>query len=105
MRGLSLKSVAEPAQISATYLQKLERGEVREPSPHVLHRIAHVLELSYPELMSLAGYVVPSTRARGGQRRALESSHALSSEPLTEDEEAQLVEYLTFLRRRGQHAR
>ena len=34
--GLSLKAVAGPAGISATYLQKLEAGDVQNPSPNVL---------------------------------------------------------------------
>jgi HTH-type transcriptional regulator, competence development regulator len=103
MRGLSLKSVAEPAEISATYLQKLERGEVREPSPHVLHRLSEALGLPYLELMSLAGYVVPTPGADPA-RPDVGGSHALSSEPLSEEEEHQLVEYLTFLRQRRNHA-
>src|SRR3954453_7476477 len=88
-RGRSLRSVAEGAKISPTYLQKLERGEVGDPSPNVLLRLSNELELDYGDLMQRAGYVVPSTRQRstaprsGG--RAL--SHALSSEPLTGEEE------------------
>jgi len=103
MKGLSLKAVAEPAQISATYLQKLERGEVQDPSPHVLFRLSHQLGLDYGQVMRLAGYVVPRTR---GQTDTLASggplSLALSSEPLTEEEAGVLAEYLTFIRQRGE---
>ena len=35
-RKRSLKSVADQAEISPAYLQKLERGDVKSPSPHVL---------------------------------------------------------------------
>jgi HTH-type transcriptional regulator, competence development regulator len=106
LKDLSLKAVAGPADISSTYLQKLERGEVKDPSPHVLHRLAEQLDLPYPELMQLAGYVVPasgrrsSTRQRGGP-----ISHALSSEPLTEEEATALAEYLAFLRHQRRTAR
>jgi HTH-type transcriptional regulator, competence development regulator len=100
MKGLSLKAVADPAEISATYLQKLERGEVRDPSPHVLHRLSEELGLDYGELLRMAGYIVPkaskrhSAMANGGP-----ISHALSSEALTEEEAAILAEYLTFIRK------
>ena len=36
MKGLSLSAVAKPAGISATYLQKLERNQVEEPSPMIV---------------------------------------------------------------------
>jgi cytoskeletal protein RodZ len=96
MKRLSLMSVAGPADISATYLQKLERGEVQDPSPHVLHRLSEQLDLDYNKVMKLAGYVVP-TRGRAGARPI---SHALSSEPLTSEEEDALTEYLTVIRQR-----
>lgn len=102
MKGLSLKAVAEPAGISATYLQKLERGEVQDPSPHVLHRLSEQLGLDYGELMRLAGYVVPGARRHTAARAAGGPiSHALSSEPLSEAEASALAEYLAFIRQRG----
>ncbi len=103
MKGLSLKAVADPAEISATYLQKLERAEVQDPSPHVLHRLSEELGLDYGEVMRLAGYVVPTARRRTAAARASSGplSHALSSEPLTEEEAGALAEYLTFIRQRG----
>lgn len=102
MKGLSLRAVADPAEISATYLQKLERGDVQDPSPNILYRLAEVLGLDYAALMNMAGYVVPAgtdaRRHRGRGTSAL--SHALSAEPLTRDEEAALSEYLGYLRSR-----
>jgi HTH-type transcriptional regulator, competence development regulator len=96
MKRLSLKGAAGPAGISATYLQKLERGQVKEPSPHVLHGLSGVLGLQYDALMQAAGYVVPGQDEGRGARGAL--SHALSSEDLTDDESAALAEYLAFIR-------
>lgn len=69
----SLKAVAEPAGISPAYLVKLERGDVKCPSPHVLHRLAQSLGADYLELMRRAGYVVPDTTRTGGT-----PAHALS---------------------------
>jgi transcriptional regulator with XRE-family HTH domain len=100
MKGLSLRAIADPAGISPTYLQKLERGDVQDPSPNILYRLSEQLDLDYSNLMRLAGYVVPvGAERRSGTRRGTSAlSHALSTEPLTGDEEAALTEYLGFLR-------
>jgi HTH-type transcriptional regulator, competence development regulator len=95
----SLAAVAGPARITATYLQKLERDLVKQPSPNVLHALSEELELPYDELMESAGYVVP----RGDAERVEEDNvltYALSSEKLTDEEAAQLLEYLDWYRHR-----
>lgn len=60
----SFREVAGDAGISAAYLQKLERGQVEEPSPRILQRLATALDLDYRYLMELAGYDAPSRRGR-----------------------------------------
>jgi transcriptional regulator with XRE-family HTH domain len=55
-RDLSMQATASQAGISAGYQFKLEGGFVRTPSPRVLHRLSGVLDLSYPNLMKVAGY-------------------------------------------------
>lgn len=106
VRGLSLKGVSEPAGISATYLQKLERGQVKSPSPHVLYGLSEVLDIPYTTLMQLAGYIVPSgdkERVKPGNVLA----YALSSEDITDEEAGELARYLAFIREdresRGEH--
>jgi GTP cyclohydrolase IA len=59
-RGESLRAVSDAAAISTAYLQKLERCEVKAPSPHVLRALAAALDLPYDHLMGLAGYLHPS---------------------------------------------
>ena len=95
VRGLSLKAVAEPADISTAYLQKLEGGEVQQPSPHVLHRLGQVLEIPYATLMELAGYVVPSSQGvlAGGV-----FDNALSSTDLSDDERKAVAAFIAHLR-------
>lgn len=58
----SLRDVADESGISATYLQKLERGQVEGPSPRILRRLATALQIEYRRLMELAGYDVPPAR-------------------------------------------
>ncbi len=60
-RGQSLKTVADAAGISTAYLQKLERCDVRSPSPHVLRALAGALDVPYTALLNLAGYLDPTT--------------------------------------------
>jgi transcriptional regulator with XRE-family HTH domain len=95
----SLKAVAEPANISAAYLMKLERDEVQSPSPHVLHRLAEALGADYLELMRRAGYLVPAAGETGGTL-----AHALSADGLSDEEAAALSAYLTVLRRQTHRA-
>ncbi len=100
LRNRSLRDVAASADISASYLQKIERGQVKNPSPNVLHTLAAELRIPYSELMRLAGYVVP----RGGAGRTPMAgnvlAHALSSEELTEEESTAVAEYLAWYRQR-----
>jgi transcriptional regulator with XRE-family HTH domain len=95
IRDLSLKLVAERAEISTAYLQKLEGGDVRQPSPHVLHRLGKALDIPYATLMELAGYIVPEKEGlRGGNT----FDHALSSADLTDDERKAVTAFIAHLR-------
>jgi HTH-type transcriptional regulator, competence development regulator len=113
LKGLSLRAVAEPAGVSPTYLHKLERGEVKAPSPHRLQRLAHALGLDYADLFFLAGYDRPEKNpsARGRQSTApvpLSAKGSLlrqafqSEEQVSDDELEQLARYLQFLRQQKQ---
>lgn len=90
--GRSLRSIAGDAGISAAYLQKLERGQVEEPSPRILKSLASVLAIEYRRLMELADYGVPSSRPR---------SHPLSARfaaaDLTQAEEQAVAAFIDHL--------
>jgi HTH-type transcriptional regulator, competence development regulator len=105
LRGWSLKRVADPSRISAAYLQKLERGDVKDPSPHILHRLSKTLDIPYTDLMRLAGYVVPSETHAGEAEEVNLLVHALSTEDFFKDfrdlsaaEAAELARYLRWYR-------
>lgn len=95
LRGLSLNATAREAEISPAYLQKLERDEVKEPSPHILQRLAKALSMQYTELMQLYGYL--KTR-QGSPTHARVLAHALDSENLTPDEIEAVSSYLEWYR-------
>lgn len=98
MKGLSLNSAANTADISPAYLQKLEAGLVKAPSPPVLQRVAKALELPYSKVMETAGYLTPQNSSKRTSPNLL--AHALLGADLTEQEAAALAEYLAFLRQR-----
>lgn len=58
LRDLSAASAGarHPEGIAVSYLHRLERGEVDEPSPHVLRALAGALGLTYASLMRSAAY-------------------------------------------------
>jgi transcriptional regulator with XRE-family HTH domain len=82
----SLAAAARPAGISATYLQKLERGAVNDPSPRVLARIAVVLEVPYLRLMELAGYLDERQSAEARLHERASKPHPLAGQKLTSQE-------------------
>lgn len=85
-RGVSLQAIADIAKISTAYLQKLERGEVSTPSPHVLRRLASSVGLPYLDLMRLAGYLDKKELA---EARLIEPSprpHPLAGQKLRPEE-------------------
>lgn len=96
-KSIPLSTAATAADISTAYLQKLESGGVKQPSPNILFQLAGALELDYAELMRLAGYVVPNLPDSTSRRRN-ELTHALSSDELTEDEAEELAKYLDWYR-------
>ncbi len=97
----SISAVARDAQISPAYLQKLEAGEVKQPSPNHLFSLSKALGLDYGELMRLAGYIVPGDVNRPGHRKQRnELTHALRSEKLTPEEAYELERYLSWYRER-----
>jgi transcriptional regulator with XRE-family HTH domain len=100
-RSLSTIQAAQQSGISTAYLSKLERGQVAEPSPHILHRLSGVLEIPYEELMILAGYLVPADPTS----RESEHTAALFGEELTDDERELLMDYLAWYRERQRRER
>ena len=84
--GTSLAAVAGPAGISAAYLHKLESGVVNSPSPRVLARLAAALDVSYLNLMELAGYLDEEEFARAGKRGSSPKPHPLAGQQLTPEE-------------------
>ena len=97
-RNLSLRQVEEVTGISNAYLSQIENDQIKRPNPNILNALAELYAIPYEELMERAGFVVP-TRSRGSDQRhgrvATFAGHNLTSE-----EEAQLHQFLGYLRSR-----
>ena len=65
----SLREVAKQAGVNHGYLSQLERGEVAEPAPAILQKLATGYGLPFPVLMRWAGYIESGISAN--QERAL----------------------------------
>lgn len=93
---LSLRAVEEQSGISNAYLSQMESGKIKQPSPNILHKLCAVYEISYPEVMQLAGYPIPGEQTERQGRGTLASNIG----PVTKEEEQALIEYLAFFRSR-----
>lgn len=100
--GLSVRAAAARTGLSGTYLSQLEAAAIKEPSPHVLYKLAEAYGLPYTDLMRAAGYLMPGPNS--DVKRAVSGSPfdiALrTTAPLTNDEREALAEYLAWYRSR-----
>jgi transcriptional regulator with XRE-family HTH domain len=97
-RHLTLRQVEEATQkeVSNAYLSQIENDKIQKPSPNVLHALAELYGISYSALMEMAGYI--TTSRADSQRHGRVATFAEHN--LTEAEEAELLEYLKFIRTR-----
>jgi transcriptional regulator with XRE-family HTH domain len=68
-KGLGLREVAARADVNHGYLSQLERGEVAQPAPAILQKLAKAYGASFPVLMEWAGYIQAGLSI--GDQRAL----------------------------------
>ncbi len=89
---------ATEKQVSNAYLSQIENGKVGRPSPNILYALAELYGVNFEGLMERAGYYLKSTERRAGTRHGRAATFA--EHDLTPDEEAQLLDFLKFLRMR-----
>jgi transcriptional regulator with XRE-family HTH domain len=95
-QGQSLRQIERRAGINSGYLSQLERGEVSQPTPSMLQRLAIAYELPVSTLMSWAGYTMKDPELTPQQARALSLLG-----PDASDEEVQAIDaVLKVLRKR-----
>jgi HTH-type transcriptional regulator, competence development regulator len=102
-KGLTLRQVEEATErkVSNAYLSQLENDKISKPSPNILHTLAELYAVDYDRLMELAGYITSSKRTKDGQRHGRIAT--FSEFNLTPDEEAEMIDYLRYIRNRKTH--
>lgn len=70
-RGLSLRELERRSSINNAYLSQLERGEVAQPTPSMLGRLAEAYDVPFDTLMGWAGYSVSPKALTRPQAKAL----------------------------------
>lgn len=100
LKGWTLREVENKTKkkISNSYLYQLESDNVREPSPNILYELSVAYEASYPDLMKLAGYIVPRASQAAG-------SVAFNALNLTQREEEEVMDFIEFMRRKQKERR
>jgi transcriptional regulator with XRE-family HTH domain len=98
-RRLSQREVerATGKVVSNAYLSQIETDQIKRPSPNILHSLAELYAISYEDLMERAGFVVP-TRSRRSEQERHGRAATFAGHNLTNEEEAELVKYLGYLR-------
>lgn len=97
-QALTLRDVETRTKISNAFLSQLESGQVKQPSPTLLYKLAQLYAVPYETLMQYAGYPVPETSVRRPHAKA-DTLQRLGQ--LSPDEEQALLDYLGFLRSRA----
>lgn len=97
LKGLTLRDVEKKTGISNGYLNQLEQGKVKGPSPHILYRLAECYKVPYEGLLELAGYIFPADQ--NSKKKAEGVAFSLLKD-LTSDEEEELLKYLEFIRQK-----
>lgn len=98
MRSESLRSVGDATGYSSAYLLKVEKDDVRAPSPHLLAALARHFSVSYERLMQLAGYQVSDQPAPSERLSLL--AEAISKADLTREEQEAVAAFVSTLQAR-----
>lgn len=96
-KDLSLRQVEKKTGISNPYLSQLENGKIKEPSPHMLHKLAEVYETPYNDLMKLAGYI-KEKKGEHISRKIMSDVAFKAMDELNDDEKEAVLDYIEFIR-------
>lgn len=94
-KGMSMRQVAELANISHTEVKRIEDGVRKQPSPQVLRFLAKALDTPYEELMELAGYI---DEAPDKEENSTAAAGIAGADDLSEEEVAQVNQYIAFIK-------
>ncbi len=98
-RKMTLREVEEATnkQVSNAYLSQIENDKIQKPSPNILHALAELYAISFEGLMEMAGYLSSAKRTDTERHGRVPT---FAEHNLTLEEEAEMLEYLRFIRSR-----
>ncbi len=97
--GWSLREAQEATSVSNAYINQMETGKIKNPSPSILQKIADAYKAPYHHLMELAGHIKPSTGS--AKRRGVLPTSTLADVELSKDEEQEVRQFISFLKMRN----
>ena len=99
--GMTLRGVEQATEKSVTngYLSQIEAGNVKQPSPRILHFLALAYGIDFGELLERAGHTIRSTET-SKREESLNGFPLRSLEDLDEEETAAVIQYIEFLKSR-----
>jgi len=92
--SLSLRAVEQRTGISNAFISQLESGQVKQPSPIMLYKLAELYGAPYEILMEKAGYPIPAVSPDSQTKTQVSSRFGR----LSKGEEEALLDYLAFIR-------
>jgi transcriptional regulator with XRE-family HTH domain len=96
--GLTLREVQAHTRISSGHLSLIETGQIKNPSPSVIQRLASLYRTDPKDLLTAAGYLASSDeRAR---RNALAHLSLAAVEGLEESDLVEVQEFIRYLRQK-----
>ena len=97
VKGMSLRQVELKTGVSNSYLCQLENGKIKEPSPHILRKLARVYDVDLIDLMKLAGYHKEETEENVYKKITTNAIYDTIC-CLNDYEKEDVLEYIEFIR-------
>lgn len=99
-QGISIRKLAERAEISHTEIKRIEDGTRKQPSPKILKAISEALNIPYNDIMVAAGYLneAESEDLPMMMTASQSKSSALDIAELTESELEDVKRYIAFIK-------
>ncbi|MHB8464800.1 MAG: helix-turn-helix domain-containing protein [Acidimicrobiales bacterium] len=94
--AMSLRDLASRCGVHATTIRKIEQGQIAQPSPQVLQRIARAIGCDYEDLAALAGVSLP-------EGLPTLPVYLRTKYELSQDEIRQVDGYVRYLREQHEH--
>ena len=97
---MSVRKLAEKAEVSHTEIKRIEDGIRKQPSPNILKAIAAALNVAYNDIMVAAGYLNEAESEDSPSMMSVSQSRssALDTAELTESELEEVTRYIAFIK-------